>query len=410
MSYRYRILFFHQNQNWTFRLANLIDMPMFQVTQTDMDETFTEALKHEAVDLVLTPFSQMQSTLARDGESLGFKMLPCWQVVREWQPKTSVILLCSLDEAFEAQTLVQDGSIADYIVIENLQDIHRLITSISRAIERKAMIDLIQNRLTSGHKLPDELMERVETLESLMQDHSSEQQASKPAFIPKTNVFEEKSVLEFSLFEAIPEPDSLALGGRIQDSSESFSAQDWLQNRKAADSFGFESIESSFNEFPASDRSLEDAFSSLRHALGRDDGANDAPLSSNEAEGREMSVLLIDTHWENSTSIQRLFDKKWFSVKTIRSVQDALFEVNNSKFDAIISNTELQDEDGMAFLQKIKANRIQPETPLVAVVMNPSPVVLNQALMNGADFILKKPYNASELTRFLNSIELVPSA
>lgn len=102
-----------------------------------------------------------------------------------------------------------------------------------------------------------------------------------------------------------------------------------------------------------------------------------------------ISVLLVDDD-PTILDITRLYLQRGgeFSVATCRSAIDALGMLDNRSFDAIISDYEMPDMDGIEFLKVIRARG--DTTPFIIFTGHGQEEVVIEALTSGANFYLQK--------------------
>jgi PAS domain S-box-containing protein len=102
-----------------------------------------------------------------------------------------------------------------------------------------------------------------------------------------------------------------------------------------------------------------------------------------------ISVLFVDDE-PALLEISRLFLERSgeMTVTTARSAPEALKLLNNQKFDVIVSDFQMPDMDGLAFLKTLRVggNRV----PLILFTGKGQERVAIEALNNGADFYLTK--------------------
>jgi DNA-binding response OmpR family regulator len=102
-----------------------------------------------------------------------------------------------------------------------------------------------------------------------------------------------------------------------------------------------------------------------------------------------IRILYVDDEPE-LLEIGKLFLEKeeGFSVETLSSARVALDRVKEDRFDAIISDYQMPEMDGITFLKRLKTsgNKI----PFVIFTGRGREEVVIEALNNGADFYVQK--------------------
>jgi len=77
-----------------------------------------------------------------------------------------------------------------------------------------------------------------------------------------------------------------------------------------------------------------------------------------------------------------------FIVDTLISVSDALMQINTERYDAILSDYQMPEMDGITFLKQLRASG--NKTPFVIFTGRGREEVVIEALNNGADFYIQK--------------------
>jgi len=77
-----------------------------------------------------------------------------------------------------------------------------------------------------------------------------------------------------------------------------------------------------------------------------------------------------------------------FIVDTLISVSDALMQINTERYDAILSDYQMPEMDGISFLKQLRASG--NKTPFVIFTGRGREEVVIEALNNGADFYIQK--------------------
>jgi len=102
-----------------------------------------------------------------------------------------------------------------------------------------------------------------------------------------------------------------------------------------------------------------------------------------------ISVLYVDDE-EGLLELGKLFLEKsgQFRVETVTSPHDAFRLLKSTSFEAIVSDYQMPDMDGIAFLKAIRAEF--PDLPFIIFTGKGREEVVIEAFDNGADFYLQK--------------------
>ena len=120
--------------------------------------------------------------------------------------------------------------------------------------------------------------------------------------------------------------------------------------------------------------------------------------SRNDAEdtaSRLMQVLLVDHDGVNRYSLRISLQRVGYFIVEASSADEALELLNSQDFDLILTEIDLPDMQGLALLQRIKAQR--PDAVVILLAENPSIQSVIQALRFGAYDILLKPCSSQEI-------------
>jgi len=102
-----------------------------------------------------------------------------------------------------------------------------------------------------------------------------------------------------------------------------------------------------------------------------------------------LRVLYVDDE-PGLLEIGKLFLEKEgeFAVDTLTSAREALDQLNTERYDAIISDYQMPEMDGITFLKQLKASG--DATPFIIFTGRGREEVVIEALNEGADFYIQK--------------------
>ena len=106
-------------------------------------------------------------------------------------------------------------------------------------------------------------------------------------------------------------------------------------------------------------------------------------------------ALVIDDDPDALDLFSRLLQRAGAQVRTASSARDAQAAMTAVPFDVVLSDIEMPGEDGMALIQRLRADR--SPIPVVAVTAYGSPEDRVRLLAAGFDAHLAKPIDAAEL-------------
>jgi PAS domain S-box-containing protein len=128
--------------------------------------------------------------------------------------------------------------------------------------------------------------------------------------------------------------------------------------------------------------------------------------STDEAHGdvttsRSLRLLLVDDHMDTRSVLSRLLTKSGHEVTTADSAQSALKLLESGRFDALISDIDLQDGNGYNLVREAKQGQ-----PLKALALSGfgTEEDVRRSLEAGFDYHLTKPVDLNGLRSILQKI------
>lgn len=114
-----------------------------------------------------------------------------------------------------------------------------------------------------------------------------------------------------------------------------------------------------------------------------------------------MTLLLVEDDKTILDGLKFCLTKENFEVKTAMNGEYALKEINESKIDLLILDINLPDINGIELYKKIK---IDKDIPTIFLTANDLETTVVEALDNGADDYITKPFKTRELISRINSV------
>ncbi len=112
-------------------------------------------------------------------------------------------------------------------------------------------------------------------------------------------------------------------------------------------------------------------------------------------------VLVVDDQFINRTILERQLVPCGISVTLCRSAQDALKSVQDNSFDAILTDYEMPEMNGLGLTRALRERGI--ETPIILLTSNPS-ACRDEAGYDQLASVLQKPILRADLYRRLNEL------
>ncbi len=115
-----------------------------------------------------------------------------------------------------------------------------------------------------------------------------------------------------------------------------------------------------------------------------------------------MKILIAEDDAETADFVRRGLEQEGHAVTVVTSGKDALFHATEESFDALVLDRMLPGIDGLSVLKMLRAGGIR--TPAIMLTAMSKIADRVEALENGADDYLVKPFAFSELNARLNVI------
>lgn len=168
MSFRYRVLFYHENQRWVNTVEPLLDIPLFHLMITDSAPFAEKQIETGEVDIIVTGISTNNFLFTVDeNNSLTIKPVYLWNIADQQPKEFQIILLCTYRELTMASHIVQKGKASDYFIVDPILDRNRLFVTLMKTVETGMLRDIVQKRVLETEKLPTHFLESVEVLQNI---------------------------------------------------------------------------------------------------------------------------------------------------------------------------------------------------------------------------------------------------
>jgi EAL domain-containing protein (putative c-di-GMP-specific phosphodiesterase class I) len=149
-------------------------------------------------------------------------------------------------------------------------------------------------------------------------------------------------------------------------------------------------------QLPVRDLNSDDP-ESLRFCRFGVDAINPHALSSGASRGR---VLVVDDDGAFALTCARMLDASGYAVRVANDGQSAIDLAAKEHFDAVVTDINLPDQNGMQVLQGVR--RTDPDMPIILVTGQPDLEIARAALEWDAVNYLAKPVSATQLNRELD--------
>lgn len=130
-------------------------------------------------------------------------------------------------------------------------------------------------------------------------------------------------------------------------------------------------------------------------------GANSITISDYPAENGR--ILVVDPDEAVVEMVRAHFSLNGFAVDSCDS-SDVLFNTELEQYRLLIIDLGIDDNNGLSVISQIKQSENTFDIPVIACSTRMSPTTIINALNNGADDYLLKPFSLRELLARANSL------
>ncbi|MFN0081802.1 MAG: response regulator [Ferruginibacter sp.] len=117
---------------------------------------------------------------------------------------------------------------------------------------------------------------------------------------------------------------------------------------------------------------------------------------------KAMNILIIEDEGDISLILNLMLKKENIEIEHVTTLAKAASFLNQQQPDIIIMDNQLPDGLGMDYIKKIKAD--YPQIKIIIITGNTESTDKEQALKNGADIFLPKPFTKEQIQASLETI------
>ena len=110
-----------------------------------------------------------------------------------------------------------------------------------------------------------------------------------------------------------------------------------------------------------------------------------------------MHVLVLDDNQELCNFIVANLEENAVDARGVNKSTGALELLKKEKFDVLIVDLQLQDEDGFGFIQKVRENRSGKSIPVILLSEYDTSLARRLAADYGCNAFLSKPFTTTQL-------------
>lgn len=135
--------------------------------------------------------------------------------------------------------------------------------------------------------------------------------------------------------------------------------------------------------------------------------AKEAPIFSRDyskiasVSGTSPCLLLVDPSADSRSIMSALLTPLGFSIIEAATAKEALTSLNNHHVDAILTELDLPDADGIGFIESLRQQETTTQQPIIALSSHVFSDVRDRSLDAGATAFLTKPFHRNEILLLL---------
>lgn len=103
------------------------------------------------------------------------------------------------------------------------------------------------------------------------------------------------------------------------------------------------------------------------------------------------TILIVDDNPENLRLLELVLLNEKFTVRTARSAKEALEALDASVPDALLTDIQMPDTDGLELIRRVRLNPLTREMAILAVSANAMKQNIEEAFAAGCDDYITKP-------------------
>lgn len=108
-----------------------------------------------------------------------------------------------------------------------------------------------------------------------------------------------------------------------------------------------------------------------------------------------MDILVVDDDEVVLRSCSRILRDEGYSVELARNVREALEALGRNRYDMIIVDIKMPEEDGISLISKSRQDGV--ETPILVMSGYPTEETIESSIASGAQGFIPKPFTPDEL-------------
>jgi CheY-like chemotaxis protein len=118
-----------------------------------------------------------------------------------------------------------------------------------------------------------------------------------------------------------------------------------------------------------------------------------------------VRILVVDDDLELNKLLSRYLERHGYQVSSAGDALQALDTLERERIDFVITDLMMPMLDGLAFLERLRADPRRKDLPVVFITAYPSDRKMEESLRKGAAFCLAKPVDFDRLLTIIRFAE-----
>lgn len=115
-------------------------------------------------------------------------------------------------------------------------------------------------------------------------------------------------------------------------------------------------------------------------------------------------VLVIEDQILLRTIIQDILIEEGFEVVSAKNVENAIYTLETSRVDCIITDLYMPDMDGITFTLKLKMNQKYRDIPVIMLTSETRDDIKKKAIDAGVSIFIKKPATGNQIAKEIKTL------
>ena len=125
-------------------------------------------------------------------------------------------------------------------------------------------------------------------------------------------------------------------------------------------------------------------------------------MNNNLTNSKNMNILIIEDEGDISLILNLMLKKQDIEIEHVTTIANAGIFLKQQKTDLVIIDNQLPDGFGMDYIKNIKAD--YPTVKIIMITGNTNNTDKENALQNGADFFLAKPFTKEQIQAAIENV------